>query len=532
MRITELWPRDSRIVEVGAVDGQIGERLIEAGFNGYLGVATDKQRALSVAARHPSLAGQVTHSASRRVVSQNNATALILRGRYALHLARFRSVRHAEYVAWPWRVSIMTLAGLVLALVQWALARFSWPEFAALDTESASPQQHGRSKRWLIVCKVRKSRPHAGPRRFVPHRLGVVGFFQRLQQQNVRYAVLRWFESLPAVAEGEDLDLLTDDADLDAVRAILFEGPGIQPVDLYSVTGLPGADYRSMPYFPPHLAKELLDRAVLQNGLYRVPAPREHFCSLAYHAVYHKGAASGLPVRAGGSAGRQCTDHDYAAALRQAATRASISVDRPIARDTLDAFLDRLGWRPPHDMLVRLSRKNKAVRLLLQHNDETCRADDRLAVFLLREAALQRGGVDRAAQWIAARGFQILAKHLLNPEEAVRIGRTIRGGNWGRGPWPISGGLPVAAIVAYDPSPLLPDRRQRRRFPFVANARLLCKESLREEFNAGLPADQHCNVIHSSDNGREALDYLRLIMPQCVEDLLARIAATTNQRAA
>ena len=47
-----------------------------------------------------------------------------------------------------------------------------------------------------------------------------------------------------------------------SVRAILDEGPGIQPVDLYSVTGLPGADFRSMPYFPPYLADELLDRAV------------------------------------------------------------------------------------------------------------------------------------------------------------------------------------------------------------------------------------------------------------------------------
>ncbi len=76
---------------------------------------------------------------------------------------------------------------------------------------------------------------------------------------------------------------------------MLDDGPGIQPVDVYSATGLPGADFRAMPYFPPYLADELLDRAVIHRGLCRVPAPREHFLSLAYHALYHKGGDSGIP---------------------------------------------------------------------------------------------------------------------------------------------------------------------------------------------------------------------------------------------
>ena len=97
-----------------------------------------------------------------------------------------------------------------------------------------------------------------------------------------------------AAAAGEDLDLLVDDSSLEEVRTMLDEGPGIQPIDLYSVTGLPGADFRSMPYFPPYLAEELLDRAIVHRGLCSVPAPREHFLSLAYHALYHKGLRRGF----------------------------------------------------------------------------------------------------------------------------------------------------------------------------------------------------------------------------------------------
>ena len=112
------------------------------------------------------------------------------------------------------------------------------------------------------------------------------------------------------------------------------------------------------------------------------------------------------------------------------------------------------------------------------------------------------------------------------------LARSLRGGNWGRGPWSISGGPPVAAIVAYDPSPIAPTRRQKKRFPFIANARLLCKEQLRDAFNEGFSKDQHCNVIHSSDNGREAMDYLRILMPDEVEDLLAGISSPPVARAA
>ena len=101
------------------------------------------------------------------------------------------------------------------------------------------------------------------------------------------------------------------------------------------------------------------------------------------------------------------------------------------------------------------------------------------------------------------------------------IARSVRGGNWGRGPWPISGGPPVAAIVVYDPAPLAVTRKQRRRFPLLANGRLLCKEQIRDAFNEGVPADRHCNVVHSSDNGREALDYLRIVAPDSVDDVLA-----------
>ena len=522
MRPSDLWPRRSHVIEVDATGGAVGQQLLAFSFRNYLAVTATESRRHRLLASCTRLRGLVTAAPPTNVVRQNNADVLILNGWAGLALGRFRNVRHARYIAIQLRPTPLAWLALLVALGQCFLFRLAPPRVVNCSKCGAGP--------YLAAFRVRRPRPFQGVRRFIPHHIGVAGFLKRLQTDDVRHAVLRWFEDLPNVAAGEDLDVLVDDASLNRVRAILDEGPGIQPVDVYSVTGLPGADFRSMPYFPPYLAEELLHHAVDHRELCRVPAPREHFLSLAYHAIYHKGSSSGIPAKSNSRKRQQHVDHDYATILRQ--HPAGMGHDAPVTLESLDAHLDSQGWRPPHDMLVRLARRNRWVRSLLRRRDRATHADDRLAVFLVREEALRRGGLERATQLIAKHGFRIVQTRSFPDHDVATFARSLRGGNWGRGPWPISGGPPVTAIVAYDPVPITPTRRQKRRFPFLANARLLCKEQLRDAFNEGFPRDQHCNVIHSSDNGREALDYLRIIMPDCVEQLVTNLEQKPAARAA
>lgn len=522
MRPSDLWPKNSRIIEVGATCGGIGQRLVAAGYRNYLAVTTTKSRCQSISTRWPRLRKRVVAALPLNDVQQNNADVLVLDSWAALAVAQIRSVRHAKYVALKLQPTPLCWLALLLAIAQCLLYRFAWPHVVNCAGSGSGP--------WVVAFQIRKPRPHNGVRRFIPHGAGIAGFLQRLQSVGARHAVLRWFEQLPGLPAGEDLDLLLDDASLQQVRAILDEGPGIQPIDVYSVTGLPGADFRNMPYYPPYLADELLERAVNHRELCSVPAPREHFLSLAYHALYHKGVGSGLPLNGNSRPGRAGAGHDYVAILRDLAN--GLGIDVAITLDALDAHLDAQGWRPPHDMLIRLSRRNRWVRSLLQRRDNTTTVDDRVAVFLVREEALRRGGVERAAQLIEEFGFQILTTRSFEERSTATLARSLRGGNWGRGPWPISGGPPVAAIVAYDPAPIAPTRRDKKRFPFLANARMLCKEQLRDAFNEGFAKDQHCNVIHSSDNGREAMDYLRIIMPDGIESVLANVSSQPAARAA
>ncbi len=512
--VTDYWPSKARIIEFGVRDGAVGDQLIAAGFR-YLGVVETDRQAERLGSRHPRLQRHLSVCRVATRVRQNNADVLLLSGGAAAHLRRFRDIRHAIYVVCPLGNGPLLLWTILFWLGQFLLLRLAWPRIVRV----------GRTR--LISFRVRRPRPYSATRRFVPQAIGIEGFFQRLQAAGSRHVVLRWFESLPLLPAGEDLDLLVDDESLSAVRELLDGGPGLQAVDLYSVCGSPGADYQKLPYYPPYLADQLLKRSAMHRELCAVPSPRDHFLSLAYHALYHKGTASGLPASGQSKPTASRPEHDYASILEHMAKRLGITV--PITLADLDAYLDRAGWRPPHDMLVRLSRKNKWLRALVKHavDDE---ADDGLAVFLVRREALNRGGVKRAAKLIAEHGFHVIETITIDPLRQETTARSIRGGNWGQGPWPVSGGPPVAAIVVYDPTPLRPTQRQRRKFPYLANARLLKKDQIRDAFNAKLPANEHCNVIHSSDNGREARDYLRVISPERVDEILASVRRTQQRQ--
>lgn len=510
--ISDCWPAAAKVIEFGPRDGAVGEALVAAGFR-YLAVADNARVAGRIASSSPRQEPYVAVSREPQKVRQNNADVLVLNGGHAARLRNFREIRHAAFVACPLRNGPVLLWALLFWCRQFLLGRLAWPRVVRI----------GR-KRYLSF-RVRRPRPYSATRRFIPHWLGTHGFFGGLQSAKIRHAVLRWFEDLPHIAPGEDLDLLVDDAALESVRKLLDSGPGLQAIDVYSVCGAPGADYRKLPYYPPYLAEQLLAQAVTHRGLCCVPTPNDHFLSLAYHAVYHKGHASGLAADGDSRPRAKRPEHDYARILADLAQRLSLVVPTTIAG--LDAWLDAQGWRPPHDMLVRLARKNRALRPLVATTKEGT-ADTALAVFLVRREALARGGVKRAAKLIAEHGFEIVETIAFAPDRVESIARSLRGGNWGAGPWPKSGGEPVAAIVTHDPAPITPSRRERRKFPFLANARLLKKDAIRDAFNANRPAPEHCNAIHSSDNGREARDYLRIIAPERASEIVAR-ASSANR---
>lgn len=106
----------------------------------------------------------------------------------------------------------------------------------------------------MNIINFLKKKKKKSTRRYIHKDLGVEYFFKILKDRNVNYTVLRWYETLPLVIDGEDIDLLFDDNSLEVIDD-LFNGNkknGI-PCDIYSVSGLTNSDYRKMAYYPPKL---------------------------------------------------------------------------------------------------------------------------------------------------------------------------------------------------------------------------------------------------------------------------------------
>jgi hypothetical protein len=196
-------------------------------------------------------------------------------------------------------------------------------------------------------------RPPAGARRYLRKGVTVDQFLRGLTGAGARYAVLRWFETLPDVEPGNDIDLLVSDEDLPAAEALLTPYrpyAAAQKVDLYSAGGRPGTTFGGAPYFPPALAARVLDGAVLLHDAYRVPAPADHLDSLAFHAVYHKGPASGLPSASTAAvtpAGRM------AVTLERLARDSGLRLD--LSLEGLERHLASRGLLPAEETVARLA---------------------------------------------------------------------------------------------------------------------------------------------------------------------------------
>lgn len=175
-------------------------------------------------------------------------------------------------------------------------------------------------------------------RRYIPQSQSTADFLKSLQAQGLSHAVLRWFETLPHVEPGEDIDMLVADDHAPAILAKLQqEGPG-QPVDLYSASGAHALSWRGAPYLPPHKANQLLTRRIHGKACDH-PAPEDHMASLAFHVVFHKGSL-------------ESPDHDY---------RAALGIPPSVTLHDLEQQLKRGGWTPSLKALWRWRRHNRFI---------------------------------------------------------------------------------------------------------------------------------------------------------------------------
>ncbi|WP_265523740.1 hypothetical protein [Oerskovia flava] len=516
MELLPTLPSGTRVLDLGAPDDAVADHLREQGLERYLGLVPPAL--LDQARRASDDGGARLHPLPTGTVADRCSTdLLILRANHSRVLWSVRDLGHLRYLAVERPVGIGGVETRVAALVgrragrllqrtrvQWAGTAFDLYRL---------PEPHGPA-----------------PRTYFSPLWGASGLALRLKEAGLRYAILRWFEALPRIEPGEDLDVLVADADVASLRTLVESEPGTMPLDLYSVSGLSASDYQGAAYYPPHLAEQILDRAVVHPSGFLVPAPDDHLHSLAYHAVYHKGERSGLPSRGLGSAVPD-PEHDYRAVLQDLAAANSRTV--PEVFEDLDAYLADNGWRPPTDALRRLASANPWAAGLLGVERTVDLDGAELAVFLVREATLSALDPQEVDTLLEHFGFDVITSHDLDDDARARAAQALRGGNWGRGPFPQSGGPPVRLVVALHYSPLPPYEWLRERYPHLTSSETYeAKSAIRQLVEERVPEAEHFNPLHSSDSPAEAWEYLEVVAPGDIDRVRTEAARRVAQHRA
>jgi len=396
---------------------------------------------------------------------------------------------------------------------------------------------------WSVkrIYRLLTGRKNVKTRTCLPAGLSMVDFIDRLNSTEARYVILRWQDAIRDAASDREISLLVDDDHADAVLGMLeMDGKG-QPCRIYSVSGLPGTAYKKLPLFPPELARQVLDEARMLDERYRIPSARHSFLTLAYYCVYELGYRSGIPSSNGGAimhiSNKSTSDSlrsvltdkgkryikptlPYLEQLKQLA--GELRIDCEWTLEGLDACLQEFGWRPARDKLSRYVRQNPWIHHHFFRSQEALpRSERNLACFVFRDRAVNEGHTPAFEQSIREQGFEILLSSPLSGERLDRARRNIRGGNWGRGDWPSSGGDPAHLTVAHDPKPETVPSWLAAKYPLLDNHRIYqAKNTIRKMYNRMQPRkNRHCSCVHVSDNAREAWEYLAHAAPEQLEHI-------------
>jgi hypothetical protein len=364
---------------------------------------------------------------------------------------------------------------------------------------------------YIGIKRVREFK--RSPRYYLSPKINIKVFFEKLNDKKIRYSILRWFEKINNLDLHEDIDLIVADNDMEKVHSIILEQPGIIPFDIYSKSGLPGSDFKSLPYYSSSLAEKAINETILFNDIFKVPTWENYFYLLSYHAVFHKGENSGLYSKKYKLTPKIKPDHDYLFHLKNIAAKANLEIE-DFTLDGLHTFLEKSGFAPPIDTQYKLSLQNEYLKAFLDeyHNQsEYHNKFEGLVCFVVREKIVEKGLLDDLKKYIQKEGFTILKVINIEDNFKDRFNKKVRGGNWNQGPWPVDGGLPAVLVIALDVYPVKPDSGDYALHPGLSNKRIKNKNDIRDFINKSLPSEQEWfNGIHSSDNEIQAVEYFKL----------------------
>ena len=362
----------------------------------------------------------------------------------------------------------------------------------------------------------------------IPPNLSFADFTAQINERQVDYVALNL--GVRSVDRAEVL--VRGDADLAKLKDLLTEWPMGTPVTVYTVSPRTHTAYYSplverisahrIAVFPPYISEQLLERAVPDGNGLKVLTARDAFFACSYRAAYMEAVC--CDWQSGDFRCKTCVA--YEAQVRRMAATVGITLPDTLTPQSLDQLLHAHGWRPPLDLLERATRWAPWIRDAfpeLDSDDEESRIPG-LAVFFLRELALQNGWKPQVLATLAENGFELLLVKDLDEESRERASRLFRGGDWGAVNLAVSGGPPACVVVGLDLLPRPVTAKYRERQPDADNDKIiLAKEAARKLVKANLPKNQAFNPVHTTDSSRQAWTAIRLLLPEHEEELHAKV---------
>ncbi len=461
----------------------------------------------------PAAAGtiDVCPDETKDAVAHNNADIAILDGESFRALKSERNYRHLRELYLPLDLGFGKLCKALAYSARYLAARRLRPYATATLTAA-----NGAQRRFLKM-KIHSRKTRNSEFDYYPAEWTALDFLKFLDGLGARYVALRWHDKILHDLPMRDIDLLIADEDIKKVTQNLDGLVGRKKVHMHSVNGGEREKVDQMAYFPPKISRRIIENRVkLTDNVGFRPSDHDHFFSLAYHAVVDKGAASGLPEAPGIAAD---PENKYYKELKR--LRDVLGLDVSIDLESLVVCLEKNHWLPPADRLAKFVARNEWLKKRMATvPSATSHINGDYTVMLIREIVREWGILPELLADLRKMGFQIVFEKELKGEEREHICTEIRGGNWSPGPWKTNGGRPFYALLLFDPKPIKMTRKQLTQFPFVQNARLLNKSKWREKVNARFPKAQQANFVHASDNTHEAYEYLSVIAPQAVDELM------------
>ena len=417
-------------------------------------------------------------------VRKNNCEVALLHGTSAYALVEKREFARLRHVLVPLDLTLLA-AGLGLLV---------YGKRKILVPVGRTRILTHRVSRDYLVLEVRfKARDQT--RQYAPAGLSPLEILQLLD--GLDYVLLRGADRIVAGEHKGDIDLLVSHEALGHLKERFSRRIGTASVDAYTDDGQGGHAYKSVPYFTPPLAREMLDSAAPGEGGIRLPSPHWRFLAFCYHLMFH---GKCVPYGPQQLCPESFTKPDYHPELVKLAGAANRPVPRDI--DAMEALLEETGVMPSLDLIGFYSSKDEFLK---KRYFDCAPVKPGLATFFVRDFGGGPAVVDGMRQRLMET-FEILVEGGVDDHNRHAIIHGVRGGNWSDSAAPGGRAEPVHWFVCWDPSPQPPSPRTRRKHPRVDNEHIRLKDDLRKDFGGGGTRD--LRVIHSSDNSLEAVNHL------------------------